>query len=191
MTHKPRAPVTDEYRSRAIGLAAQIRVLIDDYTALGREREATQHIANKIAIALADASLLRLESSQPDSAHHVATYEGPDGTGVGITSLQSASPQPEGDERNEYRRLEHDLANIIMLWSDTSAYKTAREILAAGFSRRALPEDALNAACESAHGYPATVHSKSCSWPACELDCKGRGHRQSGAAVLAKLEGKT
>lgn len=53
------------------------------------------------------------------------------------------------------------------------------------------PEPALDAACESAHGYPQAVHSKPCSWPACELDCLGRKHMLSAwAAINAQAQGR-
>ena len=49
----------------------------------------------------------------------------------------------------------------------------------------AVPETSSpeNAACEQAHRYPYAVHSKPCSWPACELTCKGREHRLSARAA--------
>lgn len=49
------------------------------------------------------------------------------------------------------------------------------------------PDAPLNAACESAHGYPQVIHSKPCSWPQCELTCKGRDHRVSAWTAISSL----
>jgi len=46
-------------------------------------------------------------------------------------------------------------------------------------------DDALKVACETAHQYPSAVYSKPCSFPECELSCKGREHRLSAQRVLA------